>query len=385
MAHRVRPHAADALGGNEAPRLAFLRPTSGYARRVLEVTLLTAGRTGYGGTDGKKRFRSAICSFRPNAVSKTLVTGAAGFLGSHLVDLLLSRGSEVIGVDNMSTGRRSNLSQALKNPQFRLRRSDLARVRSLPRADRYYHLASPASPPAYQRDPVGTLLVNSLGAYRVLDAARASDGRVLLASTSEVYGDPEVHPQSERYWGRVNPTGVRSCYDEGKRFTEALGKAYQRTYGLDVRIARIFNTYGPRMDPRDGRVISNFIVEGLRGEPFTIYGRGYQTRSFCFVSDMVEGLERLMEAAPGVPNPMNLGNTEEFTVRQAARIIARALGVPPKFEFRALPEDDPRQRFPDVRLARTHLGWSPRVGFETGISMTVEYYRSLGIGLEGPP
>jgi len=318
-----------------------------------------------------------------NTLVDAVVTGAAGFLGSHVVDRLLADGATVVGLDNLSTGRRSNLREPLESSRFRLRRGDLLRAGPMPRAPRYFHLASPASPVAYQRDPIGTLLVNSAGTRAVLEAARRADARVLLASTSEVYGDPEVHPQPERYWGHVNPVGPRSCYDEGKRFAEALAAAYRRRYGLDVRTARIFNTYGPRMDPQDGRVVSNFIVQGLRKQPFTLYGRGAQVRSFCYVSDLVEGLARLMEADPKVPTPLNLGNPRAFTVRQTAELIARILGIPPRFEFRPLPEDDPRRRSPDIRLARRHLGWRPRVSFETGLKRTVAYFRSLGIGGEG--
>src|SRR5208282_5679992 len=229
---------------------------------------------------------------------EAVVTGAAGFLGSHLVDSMVADGWRVWGIDNLSTGRRANLEAALRKKRFRLRSADITGTGRLPRANRYYHLASPASPPAYQHDPISTLRVNSAGTLRVLEAARRSDARVLLASTSEVYGDPEVNPQSESYWGHVNPIGPRSCYDEGKRYAEALAMAYRREHGLDIRIARIFNTYGPRMDPNDGRVVSNFIVQGLRGRPLTIYGRGTQTRSFCYVSDMVRGLRMLMDAAP---------------------------------------------------------------------------------------
>ncbi len=316
-----------------------------------------------------------------STLTKIVVTGAAGFLGSHLVDRLLERRSnEVTGIDNFVTGREQNLREALESPRFRSVRADLSRLARLPRADRYFHLASPASPVAYQRDPVGTLLVNSTGTQRVLESARRADARVVVASTSEVYGDPEVHPQPEGYWGHVNPVGVRSCYDEGKRYLEALSAAYRRHYGLDVRIVRIFNTYGPRMDPRDGRIVSNFIVQGLRGEPFTIYGRGTQTRAFCYVSDLVRGLELLMEARRDVPTPMNLGNPREFTVRKAAEVIARTLDVPMRAVFRPLPEDDPKQRVPVIRLARKHLGWSPRIPFEEGIRSTVEYFRTLGIG-----
>lgn len=308
---------------------------------------------------------------------ETVVTGAAGFLGSHLVDSLINGRWQVWGIDNFSTGRQANLKVARTSPRFRFRDSDLTRIGRLPRADRYYHLASPASPPAYQHDPIGTLMANSAGTHRVLEAARRSDARVLLASTSEVYGDPEVHPQTESYWGHVNPVGPRSCYDEGKRYAEALAMAYRKKYGLDVRIARIFNTYGPRMDPADGRVISNFIVQGLRGEPLTIYGRGGQTRSFCYVSDMIRGLRSLMEAAPGVPTPMNLGNPREFTVQRTAELVARTLGVPLRVEFRPLPEDDPKQRSPNIRRAGRYLRWSPRVTFEKGLAKTVAYFRSL--------
>jgi len=309
-------------------------------------------------------------------LTEAVVTGAAGFLGSHLVDSLLKDGWSVSGIDNLSTGRRVNLDGARSNPRFRFRDADLTRVGRLPRADRYFHLASPASPIAYQVDPVDTLLTNSVGTHRVCEAARRSDARVLLASTSEVYGDPKVHPQPETYWGHVNPIGSRSCYDEGKRYAEALAAAYRRRYGLDVRIARIFNTYGPRMVPDDGRVISNFIVQGLRGEPLTIYGRGEQTRSFCYVSDMVRGLRLLMEASPGVPTPMNLGNPREVTVRRTAELVAGTLGVPLKIEFRPRPEDDPMQRSPDIRRARRYLHWSPRVPFDRGLAKTVTYFRS---------
>ncbi len=305
------------------------------------------------------------------------MTGAAGFLGSHLIDDALARGYELVGLDDLSTGRVANLRSAWDSPRFQFRRVDLKRARSLPRADRYFHLASPASPPAYQRDPIGTLRVNSEGTYRVLEEARRADARVLIASTSEVYGDPEVHPQDESYWGHVNPVGPRSCYDEGKRFSEALASAYRRKYGLDIRIARIFNTYGPRMAPDDGRVVSNFIVQGLQGRPFTLYGRGEQSRSFCYISDLVEGLERLMEAPKDVPTPMNLGNPRELTVRRTAELVAKTLGIRPKFTYRPLPEDDPRQRSPVIRRARRYLGWTPRVPFEEGLRATVEYFRSV--------
>ncbi len=312
-------------------------------------------------------------------MDKAVVTGAAGFLGSHLVDSLLQNKWQVVGVDNLSTGRRVNLESAHASTAFRFRGADITRVNRLPRAEAYFHLASPASPPAYQRDPIGTLLVNSAGTHRVLEAARLSDGRVLLASTSEVYGDPAVHPQKEDYWGNVNPVGPRSCYDEGKRYAEALAMAYRREHGLDVRIARVFNTYGPRMDPHDGRIVSNFIVQGLRGKPLTIYGQGEQTRSFCYVSDMVRGLRMLMEAPPGIPTPMNLGNPRELTVRRTAELVARSLGVPLRVEFRPLPEDDPKQRSPNISRARRYLRWFPRISFERGLTDTVAYYRTIAL------
>ena len=315
---------------------------------------------------------------------RIVVTGAAGFLGSHLVDRLLAGGHRVIGIDDLSTGRRSNLRDALNDPRFRLLRADLSTLSAIPNAGRYYHLASPASPSAYQRDPIGTLRVNSVGTYCVLESARKADARVLLASTSEVYGDPSVHPQDEKYWGNVNPIGPRSCYDEGKRFAEALGMAYRRRYGLDVRIARIFNTYGPRMAADDGRVVSNFIVQGLRGKAFTLYGKGNQTRSFCYVSDLVEGLKRLMEAPGDVPTPINLGNPREFTVRQTAEMVAREIGIRPTFRHEPLPEDDPKQRSPVIRRARQYLGWSPRVPFEEGLRETVQYFRTVRASRRSP-
>ncbi len=303
------------------------------------------------------------------------MTGAAGFLGSHLVDALLESGREVTGIDNLSTGRSGNLRLAGTSKRFRLMRGDLTGRMLLPDSDVYYHFASPASPPTYQRDPVGTLRVNGIGTLRVLEAARRHDARVLVASTSEVYGDPLVHPQREDYWGNVNPIGVRSCYDEGKRFGEALAMAYRRCYGLDVRIARIFNTYGPRMDPEDGRVISNFVVQGLRGQPLTVFGNGRQTRSFCYVTDLIGGLTALGNAETDVPTPMNLGNPREFTVTQVARLIARSLGVSFHQRRMPLPVDDPRRRCPDIHLAQKALGWSPKVSLEDGLAQTIAYFR----------
>lgn len=309
-------------------------------------------------------------------MTSALVTGAAGFLGSNLVDELLGADYDVVGVDNLSTGRSINLREARTSRRFRFVRSDLTRTHALARAERYFHLASPASPPAYQRQPIQTLRVNAEGTYRVLEAARRFDARVLLASTSEVYGDPEQHPQGEEYWGHVNPIGPRSCYDEGKRYAEALASSYRRQYGLDVRIARIFNTYGPRMDPKDGRVVSNFIVQALRGRRLTVYGRGEQTRSFCYISDLIRGLRLLMDARPSiVGTPVNLGNPREFTIRELVDLVARAAGVRVQIEFRPLPEDDPQRRSPNIARAQKLLRWSPRVSLEDGLTETVRYFR----------
>ena len=306
-----------------------------------------------------------------------LVTGAGGFLGSHLVDRLLTEGYAVWGLDNFSTGSPRNLSSARAHSAFHLLRRDLVRPGRLPPTGVIYHLASPASPPRYQADPVGTLLVNSLGTLAVLTQAARTGARVVLASTSEVYGDPQVHPQPETYWGHVNPIGPRSCYDEGKRFAEALSVAFSGAKGVDVRIARIFNTYGPRMALDDGRVVSNFIAQGLRGEPLTVQGRGDQSRSFCYVSDLVDGLRRLADAPPGrVKGPVNLGNPRgELTVAELARLIRRLTGG--RSEIRRIPRaaDDPERRRPDLRRARSWLGWGPRVPLAEGLGLTVRDFR----------
>ncbi len=306
-----------------------------------------------------------------------LVTGAGGFLGSHLVDRLLADGYEVWGLDNFSTVSPRNLTSARSHRTFHLLRRDLIRPGTLPKTRTIYHLASPASPPRYQADPVGTLLVNSLGTLAVLRQAARAQARVVLASTSEVYGDPEVHPQPETYWGHVNPIGPRSCYDEGKRFAEALSVAFGRTEGVDVRIARIFNTYGPRMALDDGRVVSNFIVQGLRGKPLTVQGRGDQTRSFCYVSDLVEGLRRMADAPPRrVRGPVNLGNPRgERTVAELAELICKLTGG--RSEIRHIPRatDDPEHRRPDLRRARSWLGWEPRVPLAQGLEQTVREFR----------
>ncbi|MCI4317827.1 MAG: SDR family oxidoreductase [Thermoplasmata archaeon] len=306
-----------------------------------------------------------------------LVTGGAGFVGSHLVDSLLAAGHRVVVVDNFLTGRDKNLRGALATGRCELLRADLSASPELPLAQGIFHLASPASPPAYQAHPIETLWANAAGTRNVLEAARRSSCRVVLASTSEVYGDPEVHPQVETYWGNVNPVGIRSCYDEGKRFAEALSMAYRRVHSVDLRIARIFNTYGPRMDPNDGRVVSNFVTQALQGLPLTIYGSGEQTRSFCFVSDLVRGLRALMTVDP-IPEggPVNLGNPVESTVSELARFISEITGVPLQTLNRPSPSDDPRRRCPDISRARRYLHWSPEVELAEGLRATVEHFRS---------
>ncbi|WP_042582706.1 UDP-glucuronic acid decarboxylase family protein [Variovorax paradoxus] len=311
-----------------------------------------------------------------------LVTGGAGFLGSHLCERLLSQGHRVLCVDNFFTGTRRNVEHLLGNARFELMRHDVTLPLSLPTSveagiDRIYNLASPASPVHYQHDPVQTTKTNVLGAIHMLELARRTDARILQASTSEVYGDPQVHPQPESYWGNVNPIGVRSCYDEGKRCAETLFFDYHRQHGVDIRVARIFNAYGPRMDPKDGRVVPNFIVQALRGEPITVYGQGQQTRSFCFVDDLVDGLARFMEAEPGGPGPVNIGNPEEFTVRDLARLVIELTGSSSMLAFAPLPSDDPLQRRPDVGAARQMFGWEPRVSLEEGLRKTIDWFEGL--------
>ena len=311
-----------------------------------------------------------------------LVTGGAGFLGSHLCERLLSQGHRVLCVDNFFTGTRRNVEHLLGNPRFELMRHDVTLTLSLPASveagiDRIYNLASPASPVHYQHDPVQTTKTNVLGAIHMLELARRTGARILQASTSEVYGDPQVHPQPESYWGNVNPIGVRSCYDEGKRCAETLFFDYHRQHGVDIRVARIFNAYGPRMDPKDGRVVPNFIVQALRGEPITVYGQGRQTRSFCFVDDLVDGLARFMEAEPGGPGPVNIGNPEEFTVRDLATLVIELTGSSSMLAFAPLPSDDPLQRRPDVGAARQMFGWEPRVSLEEGLRKTIDWFEDL--------
>jgi UDP-glucuronate decarboxylase len=304
---------------------------------------------------------------------RILVTGGAGFIGSHLCERLLGEGHEVICLDNFFTGRRENIFPLLDNQRFELVRHDVIEPILL-EVDQIYNLACPASPIHYQYNPVKTVKTNVMGAINMLGLAKRVRARILQASTSEVYGDPLVHPQTEAYWGNVNPIGLRSCYDEGKRLAETLMMDYHRQNHVDTRIARIFNTYGPRMLEDDGRVVSNFVVQALRGEPLTLYGEGNQTRSFCYVDDLIEGLIRLMNA-DGLHQPVNLGNPGEFTIKQLAEQVRRICGSKSELTYLPLPEDDPRQRKPDITTAQTVLGWIPKVPLAEGLERTVQYFR----------
>jgi len=310
-------------------------------------------------------------------VKKILVTGGAGFLGSHLCQRLLDAGNEVLCVDNYFTGTKGNISRLLGNPRFEAMRHDVTFPLYV-EVDEIYNLACPASPVHYQHDPVQTTKTSVHGAINMLGLAKRVRAKILQASTSEVYGDPTEHPQTEAYWGRVNPIGARSCYDEGKRCAETLFFDYWRQHRLRVKVVRIFNTYGPRMHPNDGRVVSNFIVQALRGEDITIYGDGSQTRSFCYVDDLIDGMLRMMGTADRVTGPVNLGNPSEVTMRDLAQTIVRLTGSRSKLVLRPLPADDPRQRQPDITLARTELsGWQPEIGLEAGLLKTIEYFRAL--------
>jgi len=307
---------------------------------------------------------------------RVLVTGAAGFLGSHLVDRFLGLGYRVIGMDNHLTGNPANLAHVANHPNFEFTRQDVTTFLKVEgELDGVLHFASPASPVDYLELPIQTLKVGALGTHKALGLAMAKHARFLLASTSEVYGDPLVHPQPESYWGNVNPVGPRGVYDEAKRFAEALAMAYHRYHKLDTRIVRIFNTYGPRMRPNDGRVVSNFIVQALRGDPLTIYGDGSQTRSFCYVDDLIEGIARLF--ARGTADPTNLGNPHEFTVRQLAERVLALTGSKSKIVERPLPVDDPQVRQPDITRAREMLGWEPQVTLDDGLRRTIEYFRGV--------
>jgi len=307
---------------------------------------------------------------------RNLVTGGAGFIGSHLCDALLARGEEVLCLDNYYTGDRHNLKAALGHPRFTLLEQDVCGAFHT-EVDQIYNLACPASPRHYQNDPIQTTKTNVLGAINLLDLASRLGIRILQASTSEVYGDPEVHPQPESYWGRVNPVGPRSCYDEGKRCAETLFFDYRRQYGLSIKVLRIFNTYGPRMAVGDGRVVSNFIVQALRGEAITLYGDGLQSRSFCFVNDMVAALLAFMETPDACCGPLNAGNPCEITMFELAELILRLTGSRSRIEFHPLPEDDPRQRQPDISLARELMDWHPQVPLEEGLEETIAYFRGM--------
>jgi UDP-glucuronate decarboxylase len=307
---------------------------------------------------------------------RILVTGGAGFLGSHLIDRLLADGHEVLCADNLFTGTKRNIDHLHNHSRFEFLRHDIT-FPLFVEVDEIYNLACPASPIHYQHDPVQTTKTSVHGAINMLGLAKRLKCRIFQASTSEVYGDPSVHPQTESYWGNVNPIGPRSCYDEGKRCAETLFFDYYREYGLNIKVARIFNTYGPRMHPRDGRVVSNFIVQALKGEPITLYGDGSQTRSFCYVDDLIEGFVRLMDSPADFTGPVNLGNPGEFTIRALAEKVLAMTGSRSKLEFRALPADDPKQRQPDITLARSRLGWSPVVALDKGLPATIEYFRSL--------
>jgi UDP-glucuronate decarboxylase len=307
---------------------------------------------------------------------RILVSGAGGFLGSHLCDKLLSNRHEVLAVDNFFTGARTNVAHLLANPNFELLRHDVT-FPLFVEVDAIYNLASPASPIHYQKDPVQTIKTNILGAVNMLGMAKRLRVPIFQASTSEVYGDPEVHPQTEEYWGNVNPIGPRACYDEGKRAAETLFFDYNRQHNVSIRVARIFNTYGPRMATGDGRVVSNFIVQALRGEDITIYGDGQQTRSFCYVSDLVDGFVRMMDKTESLVGPINLGNPNEFTMLELAEKVIAKTGSKSKMRFEPLPQDDPKQRQPDITKAKNQLDWQPKIQLDEGLDATIAYFKSV--------
>lgn len=309
-------------------------------------------------------------------MKRVMITGGAGFLGSHLCERLLESGNEVLCVDNFFTGSKRNIAHLMANPYFELIRHDVTFPLYV-EVDEIFNLACPASPVHYQFDPVQTTKTSVHGAINMLGLAKRTKAKIFQASTSEVYGDPEVHPQPESYWGKVNPIGIRSCYDEGKRCAETLFFDYHRQHDLQIKVARIFNTYGPRMHPNDGRVVSNFIVQALRGDDITIYGEGQQTRSFCYVDDLVEGFLRLMNTGDDVTGPMNLGNPGEFTIRQLAERVLELVGSSSKLIFQPLPQDDPQQRQPDITQARAVLGWEPKVMLDEGLQKTIAYFDAL--------
>lgn len=305
---------------------------------------------------------------------RVLVTGGAGFLGSHLCDRLLKEDNDVVCVDNLFTGSKDNIRHLLGNPYFEFIRHDVTQPVFV-ECDQIYNLACPASPKWYQKDPIYTFKTSVWGAMNCLGLAKRTGARVLQASTSEIYGDPEIHPQPESYRGCVNTIGIRSCYDEGKRAAETLFFDYHRMHGVDIKVMRIFNTYGPRMDINDGRVISNFIIQALKGEDITIYGDGSQTRSFCYVDDLIEGMVRLMNSRDGFTGPVNVGNPGEFTIKELAEIVIRLTGSSSRLIYQELPEDDPRQRKPNIELAKKELCWEPSVGLEEGLRKTIDYFK----------
>jgi len=308
-----------------------------------------------------------------------MVTGGAGFVGSHLIDRLLERGDEVLCVDNLFTGTKRNVEHLITHPRFEFMRHDVCFPLYV-EVDEIYNLACPASPVHYQHDPVQTTKTSVHGAINMLGLAKRLRCKIFQASTSKVYGDPSVHPQTEAYWGNVNPIGIRSCYDEGKRCAETLFFDYHRQHGLEIKVARIFNTYGPRMHPSDGRVVSNFVMQALNNEPITLYGDGQQTRSFCYVDDLVAGFMAFMDTPPEVSGPINLGNPVEFTIRELAELVVEMTGSKSELVFRPLPQDDPMQRKPDITLARETLGWEPTVALRQGLVKTIDYFSQLSGG-----
>lgn len=307
---------------------------------------------------------------------RILVTGAAGFLGSHLCERLVAQGHEVLGIDNYFTGRRSNVAHLLSKPNFEMMRHDVT-FPLFVEVDEIYNLACPASPVHYQHDPVQTTKTSVHGAINMLGLAKRTGAKILQASTSEVYGDPDQHPQTEEYWGNVNPIGPRSCYDEGKRCAETLFFDYHRQNNVRIKVMRIFNTYGPRMHPEDGRVVSNFIMQALTGQPITIYGDGNQTRSFCYVDDLIDGMMKLMQSPDDITGPINIGNPGEFTIRKLAEKVVEMVGNEAQLVFRDLPVNDPMQRRPDIGKARSILGWQPTVELEQGLGKTIDYFRTF--------
>ncbi|MDP3739899.1 MAG: SDR family oxidoreductase [Hyphomonadaceae bacterium] len=307
---------------------------------------------------------------------RVLVTGGAGFIGSHLCEQLLARKCEVLCVDNMYTGNRDNLRDIANHPYFSFIRHDVT-FPLFVEVDEIFNLAAPASPIHYQFDPVQTTKTSVIGSINMLGLAKRTKSKILQTSTSEVYGDPQIHPQTEEYWGNVNCIGPRSCYDEGKRCAETLFFDYRRQYNMPIKVVRIFNTYGPRMHPNDGRVVSNFIMQALRGEPITVFGEGQQTRSFCYVDDLVDALQRMMDTEHDVTGPINVGNPGEFTIKQLAELVIEMVGSKSKIEYRPLPQDDPKQRKPDISKAKQFLDWQPKTQLREGLVKTIDYFRNL--------